>query len=109
MKLKIAVALAGALAAVLILVVFRPGHHRASPVIAQDVAPFEQAVVAYLKAKSFGMKPVRLEDLQVQDQAAVATYRLQDAEGTYNVAVAWTFTFKRDGLTGWVVTEHKAE
>jgi hypothetical protein len=105
---KAAVVLAVALAMILAAALLN-SRREAPSRVSQDLAPFEKAVVAYLNAKSFGMKPVQLEELLVQDQTATVRYRLQDAEGMYKVAVLWTFTCKRDGQAGWVVTGHTAE
>ena len=77
--------------------------------VERDLAPFEAAVREYLAAKSFGMKPVRAQELSVDKdgRTAAAVYKLKDAAGTYDLAVTWTFIFERDEAGGWTVTGHE--
>ncbi len=77
--------------------------------VERDLAPFAAAVREYLAAKSFGMEPVRVQELSVDEdgRTAAAVYKLKDAAGTYNLAVTWTFTFERDEAGGWTVTGHE--
>ena len=69
--------------------------------VTQDLAPFDQAVVKFLADRSFGMKPVKLLELSVQDKSATAVYKLKDAEGAYNLAVTWEFKFKQNPDNTW--------
>jgi hypothetical protein len=77
--------------------------------VQKDLEPFQAAVETYLRAKSFGMKPVQLLELNVQGQTATVSFKLKDAEGTYQVAVIWTFTCQRNEQGGWTVTSHETQ
>ena len=97
---------AGVLAVAILAAVFWPAP---SNKVEQDLAPFEAAVREYLAAKSFGMRPVRVQELSVDEdgRTATAVYKLKDAAGTYNLAVTWTFTFERSEGGEWTVTGHE--
>ncbi len=75
--------------------------------VTADTAPFQAAITSYLAQKSMGMKVTKFQSLKVEDGAATAVCRLEEASGLYAMGVRWRFTF-RQGPRGWKVTEHEA-
>ncbi len=89
----------------LAFILLRGGGHETK--VTRDFKPFDQAVVAFLKSRSFGMKPVKLLELSIQGNSATATYKLKDAEGAYNLAVIWEFRFRKEPDGEWVATGYE--
>jgi hypothetical protein len=63
------------------------------------------AITAYLAEQSMEMKVAEVSDFTATGENATATASLQQADGVYNVKVAWTFQLAKSG-EGWKVTSH---
>ena len=73
-----------------------------------DTKPFEAAIVEYLQRQNFGMKIAKVERIDQHDDAATAVCKMQEAEGTYALAVTWEFALRRtDGA--WQVETYTAK
>jgi len=73
-----------------------------------DAKPFEAAIADYLQNNSFGMKIASVQRIDQKGDTATAVCKMQDAEGTYGLTVAWEFYFRRrDGH--WQVESHTAK
>jgi hypothetical protein len=69
---------------------------------AADKAPFEAALVEYLRVNSMEMKPDRFESLDVSGSKAIAKVRMATKDDLYGMKPLWTVTFEKSG-EGWVV------
>ena len=69
---------------------------------AVDTAPFEAAIVEYLRAGSMDMKPDKFESIEVKEGVATAKVRMATKDDLYGMKPLWTITFRKtDG--GWKV------
>lgn len=75
------------------------------PSVTGDPAPFQQAVVNYCQAKSYGMAISEVVALKPDGETATMTCKMKDAEGLYTLSVTWAFTLRREG-DRWTVTSH---
>ncbi|MBM4031606.1 MAG: hypothetical protein FJ291_07455 [Planctomycetes bacterium] len=73
---------------------------------AADTAPFEAALVEYLRVSSMDMKPEKFESLEVEGDSATAKVRMATKDDLYGVKPLWTVTFER-GEKGWRVLGYK--
>jgi len=71
-----------------------------------ETAPFAVAIEQYLKEKSFGMRIVGFESLDVTVSKATAVVRMSAKDIDYGVQPKWTFEFEKSD-DGWGVTAHK--
>jgi len=79
------------------------GGEKAKP---EDTAPFEAALVEYLRVGSMDMKPDKFESLQVEGRSATAKVRMATKDDLYGMKPLWTVTFHRAG-EGWRVEDVK--
>jgi len=71
-----------------------------------DPAPFEAALVEYLRVGSMDMKPEKFESLQVTGDTAVAKVRMATKDGLYGLKPTWSVTFAKTEK-GWQVLSVK--
>jgi glutathione peroxidase-family protein len=76
--------------------------------VAVDTKPFNTAIDQYCSKSSFGMKVKSFEQLKVDGDKATATCKMEEAGGTYGMAVKWNFEFTKTP-EGWQVTKHTAK
>lgn len=69
-----------------------------------DPAPFEAALVEYLRVGSMDMKPDSFESLAVEGDTATAKVRMATKEDLYGMKPVWTVSFKKDEK-GWRVAD----
>ncbi|MFA6715097.1 MAG: hypothetical protein WCS27_06955 [Victivallaceae bacterium] len=79
------------------------------PAITENTAPFEQAITAYCRSRNYGMKVKEFVSLKVNGAKAEATAKMQEAEGTYGLAVKWEFKFQKQPDGKWKATAHTAK
>ena len=73
---------------------------------AADTAPFERAIVEYLRQKSMGLRIAQFRTLTIQDDTATAIVSLEHEEGMVGPKVRWTFAFRQQNGT-WRATHHE--
>ncbi len=73
----------------------------------EETAPFDAAIVEYLKDKQMGMQIAEFKTLTIDADTATASVAMKDAQGLYRVKVRWEFSFRK--VNGhWKVLVHKA-
>ena len=81
------------------------GCSKENPAKPVDTKPFEAAIADYLHDKGYGMKIASVQRIDQNGDAATAVCKMQEAEGTYALAVTWEFSLHRsDGH--WQVDSH---
>ena len=73
-----------------------------------DSQPFEAAIADYLQRNGYGMKIASVQRIDQTGNTATAVCRMQEAEGTYGLAVTWVFSLHRDD-GHWQVESHTAK
>ncbi|MDD5598711.1 MAG: hypothetical protein PHV82_12260 [Victivallaceae bacterium] len=79
------------------------------PAVAKNTIPFERAIADYCRAHNYGMKVKEFVSLKVNGAKAEATAKMQEAEGTYGLAVKWEFKFQKQPHGNWKATAHTAK
>jgi hypothetical protein len=73
---------------------------------AADTAPFEAALVEYLRVGSMDMKPDTFESLKVEGDSATAKVRMATKDDTYGLKPLWTVIYQKTEK-GWRVLSAK--
>jgi hypothetical protein len=69
-----------------------------------DPAPFQAALVQYLRVGSMEMKPEKFESIEVQGDEATAKVRMATKEDLYGIKPLWTVGFRKKG-SSWEVAK----
>ncbi len=89
-------------------VVIITGCGNSKPAITENTAPFEKAIQTYCRSHNYGMKVKEFISLKVTADKADAVAKMQEAGGTYGIAVKWEFKFQK--LNGkWKALTHNAK
>jgi len=84
------------------------GCGNSKPAITEDTAPFEKAISAYCRSHNYGMKVKEFISLDVKADKADAVAKMQEAGGTYGIAVKWEFKFQKQNGK-WKALTHNAK
>ena len=71
---------------------------------AVDQAPFEAAIVEYLRTGSMDMKPDKFESIEVKEGVATAKVRMATKDDLYGMKPLWTIEFRKNE-GGWKVVK----
>ena len=84
------------------------GCGNSKPAITENTAPFEKAILTYCRSHNYGMKVKEFISLKVKADKADAVAKMQEAEGTYGIAVKWEFKFEKQNGK-WKALTHNAK
>ena len=73
-----------------------------------DSAPFEAAIVDYLRNSGYGMKIASVQRIDQNGNMATVVCKMQEAEGTYGLHVTWQFALHRSD-EHWQVDSYTAK